>query len=49
MIDFDLDAFIAKHVIGRDESLFAADLAAHEPALRAGIHGKSVLVMTRRR
>ncbi|MGV8881969.1 MAG: UDP-N-acetylglucosamine 4,6-dehydratase [Rhodoglobus sp.] len=45
MIDFDLDSFIARHVIGRDESLFAADLAAHESELRAGIHGKSVLVI----
>ena len=45
MIDFDLDSFIARHVIGRDESLFAADLAAHESELRAGIQGKSVLVI----
>lgn len=45
MIDFDLDGFIARHVIGRDESLFAADLAAHDAELRAGIQGKSVLVI----
>jgi len=45
VIDFDLDSFIARHVIGRDESLFAADLAAHESELRAGIQGKSVLVI----
>ncbi len=42
---FDLDSFIARHVTGRDESLFAADLAAHESELRAAIEGKSVLVI----
>jgi len=45
VIDFDLDGFIARHVIGRDESLFAEDLAAHDAELRAGIQGKSVLVI----
>lgn len=47
MIDtsFSLDAFIARHVVGRDESLFAADLAANEPAIRAAIAGRSVLVI----
>lgn len=44
-MSFDLEAFIARYVIGRDESLFAADLAAHDDELRAGIHGKSVLVI----
>jgi FlaA1/EpsC-like NDP-sugar epimerase len=42
---FDLDAFIAKHVTGRDESLFATDLAAHADELRAAIAGRSVLVI----
>lgn len=42
---FDLETFIATHVTGRDESLFAADLAAHEPELRAAIAGRSVLVI----
>ena len=42
---FDLDSFIARHVTGRDESLFAADLAAHTDELRAAIAGRSVLVI----
>ncbi len=42
---FDLDAFIAAHVTGRSESMFAADLAAHDAELRLGIEGKSVLVI----
>jgi len=42
---FSLDEFIARHVIGRDESLFAADLAAHDAELRAAIEGSSVLVI----
>ena len=42
---FSLVDFIAEHVIGRSESLFAADLAAHDAELRAGIAGKSVLVI----
>ncbi|MDJ0335934.1 MAG: polysaccharide biosynthesis protein [Rhodoglobus sp.] len=41
----DLESFIAKHVTGRDESLFAADLAAHEDELREAIAGRSVLVI----
>jgi FlaA1/EpsC-like NDP-sugar epimerase len=45
VIDFDLEAFIARHVVGREESLFAADLAAHDEPLRKGIRGKSVLVI----
>lgn len=44
-VTFDLDAFIASSVTGRSASLFAADLAAHEGELRAGIEGKSVLVI----
>ena len=42
---FDLDSFIARHVTGRDESLFAADLAAHTDELRVAIAGRSVLVI----
>src|SRR6187431_3229466 len=42
---FDLDSFIARNVTGRDESLFAADLAAHAADLRTAIAGKSVLVI----
>jgi len=42
---FDLDDFIARQVIGRSESLFAADLAAHDAQLREGVEGKSVLVI----
>jgi FlaA1/EpsC-like NDP-sugar epimerase len=41
----NLDAFIADHVVGRSESLFAADLAAHDAELRAAIEGASVLVI----
>ena len=42
---FSLDDFIADHVIGRSESLFAADLAAHDAQLRGAIEGASVLVI----
>lgn len=42
---FVLEDFIADHVIGRRESLFAADLAAHDSALRGAIEGASVLVI----
>jgi len=42
---FSLEDFIADHVIGRRESLFAADLAAHESDLREAIEGRSVLVI----
>jgi len=42
---FVLEDFIADHVVGRRESLFAADLAAHEGDLRAAIEGRSVLVI----
>jgi len=42
---FVLEEFIADHVIGRRESLFAADLAAHDSQLRAAIEGASVLVI----
>lgn len=45
MIDFDLDAFIARHVTGRQTSMFAGDLAAHDSDLRARIEGASVLVI----
>ncbi len=42
---FDLDGFIARNVTFRSESLFAADLEAHDEQLRVGIAGKSVLVI----
>jgi FlaA1/EpsC-like NDP-sugar epimerase len=42
---FSLDSFLEKHVTMRATSLFAADLAAHDAELRAGIEGKSVLVI----
>lgn len=42
---FSLDQFIANQVTFRDTSLFAADLAAHETALRDRIAGRSVLVI----
>ena len=42
---FDLDAFIARRVTGRDRSLFADDLAAHAEALHERIEGRSVLVI----
>lgn len=42
---FNLEAFIADHVTFRPQSLFAGDLAAHDAELRAGIAGKSVLVI----
>ena len=41
----NLEAFIEQHVIGRTESLFAADLAAHDTSLRQAIEGASVLVI----
>jgi FlaA1/EpsC-like NDP-sugar epimerase len=44
-VTFNLDAFIATSVTGRTTSLFASDLAANESQLRAGIEGKSVLVI----
>ena len=43
--NFDLDRFIATRVTGRDESLFAADLAANDAALHGRIAGRSVLVI----
>lgn len=42
---FSVEDFIADHVIGRRESLFAADLAARESELREAIEGRSVLVI----
>jgi len=42
---FSVDDFIATAVTGRTTSFFAADLAAHDAELRAGIEGKSVLVI----
>ena len=42
---FSVDDFISSAVTGRRSSLFGDDLAAHESQLRAGIEGKSVLVI----
>lgn len=42
---FDLDEFIARRVTGREQSLFAADLAANDAALRERIAARSVLVI----
>jgi FlaA1/EpsC-like NDP-sugar epimerase len=41
----DLAGFIARHVTGRATSMFAADLAAHEDAVRAELAGRSLLVI----
>ena len=45
MLQFNLEQFIAEHVTGRAESLFAADLAANRDTLAERIDGKSVLVI----
>jgi FlaA1/EpsC-like NDP-sugar epimerase len=45
MLNFSLEQFIAEHVTGRQESLFAADLAANRDLLAERINGKSVLVI----
>lgn len=42
---FDLDDFIARRVIGRDRSLFAADLESNAGILSERIAGRSVLVI----
>ncbi len=42
---FSLEQFISRWVTFRENSLFAADLAAHETALTTRISGKSVLVI----
>lgn len=42
---FDLDAFIARRITHRTESLFAADLAAHDAELTNRIEGRSALVI----
>lgn len=41
----NLDRFVKQYVIGREESLFAADIAANADALRREIEGKSMLVI----
>ncbi len=45
LASFSLESFLEKHVTMRGESLFAADLEAHDAQLRGGIEGKSVLVI----
>jgi FlaA1/EpsC-like NDP-sugar epimerase len=42
---FQLDSFIAEHVIKRPESLFTGDLQAFGQRLYENIHGKSMLVI----
>lgn len=41
----NIDNFIAKNVMGRSESLFIEDIAAHHETLRREIEGKKVLVI----
>ncbi len=41
----DLEKFVKRFVVERDESLFAADIEANSDALRREIEGKSVLVI----
>ena len=43
--DFDLEAFIARRVTGRERSLFADDLEANAAALAGAIEGRSLLVI----
>ena len=45
MRHFNLNDFIGRYVTERNESLFAADLAANHDRLAAAIDGKSVLVI----
>lgn len=45
MFNFNLEQFIAAHVTGRPESLFAADLEANRAILSERINGQSVLVI----
>lgn len=45
MLQFDLDEFIARQVTGRQETMFAEDLAAAETCLSDRIRGRSVLVI----
>ena len=42
---FHLDKFISQAVTGRDRSLFAADMEANAPELRARIEGRKVCVI----
>lgn len=41
----DVNQFIAAHITGRTESMFAADIEANKEKLREEIEGKSVLVI----
>jgi FlaA1/EpsC-like NDP-sugar epimerase len=45
MIPFRLETFISRHVTGREESLFRADLEANRRELAERIGGRSVLVI----
>ena len=42
---FNLDQFIADHVVNRQRSLFADDIEANKETLRAEIEGRSVCVV----
>ena len=42
---FNLDRFIADHVIKRDASMFACDIATNKEKLKGKIEGRSVLVI----
>ena len=45
MLPIAIDQFIKDHITQREESLFAADIAAQQTALAEAIDGKSVLVI----
>lgn len=45
MLMFNLDQFIADHVVNRQRSLFADDIEANKETLRAEIEGRSVCVV----
>lgn len=45
MQTIDIDSFIRKYITKREESLFAADMKAHQALLRDRVAGKRVLVI----
>jgi len=45
MIDFDIEAFVRKHMTGRPESLLAEDFRRNADAMHARIDGKRILVV----
>lgn len=44
-LDFNINTFIAKHITGRENSLFAKDIATNKAELAQRINGRSVLVI----